>query len=185
MGEETHREVQLDMMMMVQGSSEESFQGSQPTRNYKWWIRVAMHSLMVLSGEAGATILVRFYYENVGKSKWMGTLLSFNAIFSFFLNSKKFNAYIVNSMVLVTISTTLLLLQANSLSHGVSDGKHATGLICTIGGSAGYGLVISLTEFAVQNVIKSETFSGVIDLAVYRSLITSCATIWGLFSSGE
>ncbi|KAH7545120.1 hypothetical protein FEM48_Zijuj01G0059400 [Ziziphus jujuba var. spinosa] len=166
----SERKLKMDLgfALGIQGSSEESFQGSQPTRNYKWWIRVAMHSLMVLSGEAGATIL-----------------LSFNAIFSFFLNSKKFNAYIVNSMVLVTISTTLLLLQANSLSHGVSDGKHATGLICTIGGSAGYGLVISLTEFAVQNVIKSETFSGVIDLAVYRSLITSCATIWGLFSSGE
>ncbi|KAF3449890.1 hypothetical protein FNV43_RR05969 [Rhamnella rubrinervis] len=252
----------------VEEANEETNRSAIPeSTNYKWWLRVAVYSLMILTCESAATILERLYYENGGKSKWMGTLvqhigfpillpyhtissaaenspttnrslsihskspsssliiaavhvflgllvaaysllhsiglfhlpvttfslicasqLAFNAIFSFFLNSQKFTANIVNSLVLLTISSTLLLLQPNSSgrpSHEVLERNSAIGFICTISGSAGYGLVLSLKQFIIQNVIKMKTFSVVIDMAVYQSVVASCATIVGLFASGE
>ncbi|KAF3449887.1 hypothetical protein FNV43_RR05966 [Rhamnella rubrinervis] len=112
--------------------------------------------------------------------------LAFNAFFSFFLNSQKFTPYIVNSLVLLTISSILLVFQTDSTNQTeVSQLKYAIGFICTIGASAGYGLLLSLTQFSIQNILKRETFSVVIDMTVYQSLVATCATLVGLFASGE
>ncbi|KAF3451186.1 hypothetical protein FNV43_RR07279 [Rhamnella rubrinervis] len=107
--------------------------------------------------------------------------LAFNAFFSFFLNSQKFTPYIVNSLVLLTISSILLVFQTDSTNQTeVSQLKYAIGFICTIGASAGYGLLLSLTQFSIQNILKRETFSVVIDMTVYQSLVATCATLVGL-----
>ncbi|GMY37866.1 probable purine permease 10 isoform X2, partial [Fagus crenata] len=105
--------------------------------------------------------------------------LAFNAFFSFFLNSQKFTPFILNSLVLLTISSILLVFETDSSSDssGVSKGKYVIGLICTIGASAGYGLVLSLTQLAFRKVIKKETFRVVMDMIVYQSLVATFATL--------
>ncbi|CAL2252149.1 unnamed protein product [Prunus armeniaca] len=113
--------------------------------------------------------------------------LAFNALFSFLLNSQKFTPYIVNSLVLLTISSTLLVFQGDSADDpsGGSKTKYAIGFICTVGASAGYGLVLSLTQLAFKRVIRKETFRVVMDMIVYQSLVATCVILVGLFASGE
>ncbi|KAL3741549.1 hypothetical protein ACJRO7_017073 [Eucalyptus globulus] len=112
--------------------------------------------------------------------------LAFNALFSFFLNGQKFTPYIINSLVLLTISSTLLVFQSDSEDpKGVSTGKYGLGFVCTIGASAGYGLVLSLTQLSFRRVIRKETFRAVLDMLVYQSLVASVIILVGLFASGE
>ncbi|KAL5577160.1 hypothetical protein UlMin_018859 [Ulmus minor] len=109
--------------------------------------------------------------------------LVFNALFSFFLNSQKFTPFIINSLVLLTISSVLLVFESSSEeNHKSSKAKYAIGFICTVGASAGYGLVLSSTQFAIQKIIKRVTFSVTMDLIVFQSLV---ATLVGLFASKE
>ncbi|PON39962.1 Purine permease [Parasponia andersonii] len=85
--------------------------------------------------------------------------LAFNAFFSSFLNSQKFTPYIVNSLVLLTISSTLLVFQADSEDN---------------------------PEFAIEEVLKRETFSVVVlDITIWESLLATCVSLVGLFASGE
>ncbi|KAH0974359.1 hypothetical protein GBA52_016258 [Prunus armeniaca] len=108
--------------------------------------------------------------------------LGFTALFSFF---------IINSVVLVTISSTLLVFQANDNSEDtpntgrVSQGKYAAGFICTVGASARTGSALALTQFAFNKVIRKETYIVVMDVIIYQSLVATCAALVGLFASGE
>ncbi|XP_062093382.1 purine permease 21-like [Humulus lupulus] len=112
--------------------------------------------------------------------------LGFNAFFSFFLNSQKFTPYIINSLVLLTISSVLLVFEPNSEeSSKVSKGKYALGFVCTVGGSAGYGLVLSLTQFLMNKILKKEGFSVIVDVLVFESLVATVAILVGLFASSE
>ncbi|GMN43340.1 hypothetical protein TIFTF001_012553 [Ficus carica] len=112
--------------------------------------------------------------------------LAFNAFFSFFLNSQKFTFYIINSLVLLTVSSILLVFQSESEdTPNVSRGKYVIGFICTVGASAGWGLVMSLTQLFINRVLKSESFSVVVDVIVCRSLVASLVILVWLFVSGE
>ncbi|WJX31484.1 hypothetical protein P8452_19907 [Trifolium repens] len=112
--------------------------------------------------------------------------LGFNALFAFFLNSLKFTPYIINSLVLLTISSSLLVFQSESSnSTNVSKKNYVIGFICTLGASAGYGLVLSLTQLAFKKVLKNENFKAIMDMIIYQSLVATCATLIGLFASGE
>ncbi|KAM2496777.1 hypothetical protein COP2_037566 [Malus domestica] len=112
--------------------------------------------------------------------------LAFNAFFSFCLNSQKFTPFIVNSLVLLTISSTLLVFHPNSANPtGVSKERYTIGVICTVGASAGYGLMFSLTQFSFEKVLKAKTFVTVLEMIIYESLIATCATLVGLFVTGE
>ncbi|KAI4295398.1 hypothetical protein L6164_035447 [Bauhinia variegata] len=115
------------------------------------------------------------------------TQLAFNAFFSFFLNKLKFTASIINSLVLLSISSTLLAFQSadSGDSAGVPKGKYVIGFICTVAASAGYGLVLSLTQLAFRKVLKRETFKEIMDMIIYQSLAATCATLVGFFASGE
>ncbi|KAL5577157.1 hypothetical protein UlMin_018856 [Ulmus minor] len=127
-----------------------------------------------------------FYLPVSTYSLICATQLSFSAFFSFFLNSQKLTAYIVNSLVLLTISSTLLLFQADlSNQSKILGRKYIIGFICTICASAGFGLSLSLTQCAMQKVLKRETFSAIMDMTVYQSLVATCATLVGLFVSGD
>ncbi|KAI4298228.1 hypothetical protein L6164_031811 [Bauhinia variegata] len=114
------------------------------------------------------------------------TQLAFNAFFAFFLNNLKFTPSIVNSLVLLTISSTLLVFQTGSADSGeISKGKYVIGFISTLAASAGYGLLLSLTQFAFMKLQARETLKMVMDMTMYQSNVASCATLVGLFSSGE
>ncbi|KAL3741554.1 hypothetical protein ACJRO7_017078 [Eucalyptus globulus] len=243
------------------------------TKNFWWWIRVALCSFFVLSGQSVGTLIGRLYYNKGGNNKWLVTLvplvgipillllyliptprnpsnphmetrphphpqaqsqshsqspslkrlalvylslgiilalhcylcslgllylpvstyflvrssqLVFSALFSFFLNAQKFTPYITNSLVLLTISSTLLVCQSNlEDTKGVSKVKYALGFVCTIGASVAYGLLLSLTQFFFRRVIKKETFRAVLDMLVCQSLVASVIIMVGLFGSGE
>ncbi|XP_028760686.1 probable purine permease 10 [Neltuma alba] len=113
--------------------------------------------------------------------------LAFNAFFSFFLNSLKFTPYIINSLVLLTISSVLLVFHNDSPSAStqVSKKKYAIGFICTVAASAGYGLVLSLTQLAFRKVLKKQSVKVILDLLVYELFVATLAILVGLFASGE
>ncbi|KAK9706925.1 hypothetical protein RND81_07G161100 [Saponaria officinalis] len=113
--------------------------------------------------------------------------LAFNALFAFFINSQKFTSYIINSVVLLTISSTLLCFHLDSsLPKGVSRRQNVIGFICTIGCSAGSGLQLSLTQFAFQRLLpKKNSFESTVNMIVYPAIVASCAAVVGLFASGE
>ncbi|XP_010559253.1 PREDICTED: probable purine permease 8 [Tarenaya hassleriana] len=235
--------------------------GSQPSvppwKKYKRWLRISLYAFFVLSFQAIATLLGRLYYQNGGKSKWMGTLvqligfpilflfslfsrirqpetacsmpltfitigpvymgigllasancylssygllylpvstyslisasqLAFTAFFSYFLNSQKFTPFILNSLFLLTISSTLLVFNGESENaEKVSKGKYAIGFLCTVGASAGNGLLFSLVQLILRKVLKQSTFSVVIGMVIYQSLVATCLVLVGLFASGE
>ncbi|CAL5202327.1 unnamed protein product [Lathyrus oleraceus] len=112
--------------------------------------------------------------------------LGFNALFAYFLNSLKLTPCIINSLVLLTISSSLLVFQSESSnSTNVSKNMYVIGFICTLAASAGYGLVLSLTQLAFKKVVKSESFKAVMDMIIYQSLVATCVPLVGLFASGE
>ncbi|KAL2545349.1 putative purine permease 10 [Forsythia ovata] len=115
------------------------------------------------------------------------TQLAFNALFSFLLNSQKFTALTFNSLVLLTISASLLAVHPDSTDNTtqVSKSKYIIGFLCTLGASATYSLYLSLLELSFKKIIKRETFDAVLDMQIYPSFVATCASIVGLFASGE
>ncbi|XP_059643644.1 probable purine permease 11 [Cornus florida] len=114
------------------------------------------------------------------------TQLAFNALFSFLLNSQKFTALILNSLVLVTISASVLAVHAESdNTTKIPKQKYIIGFLCTLGASATYSLYLSLVQLSFQKVIKRETFGAVLDMQIYPSFVATCGCVVGLFASGE
>ncbi|KAG7616453.1 putative purine permease 6 [Arabidopsis thaliana] len=115
--------------------------------------------------------------------------LAFNAVFSYFLNSQKITPFILNSLVLLTISSTLLVIQhepesPSSTSKSAAKSKYVIGYICAVGSSAGYSLVLSLTDYAFEKILKKYTFKAILDMATYPSMVATCVVVVGLFGSG-
>ncbi|KAJ9680456.1 hypothetical protein PVL29_019706 [Vitis rotundifolia] len=114
------------------------------------------------------------------------TQLAFNAVFSFYINSQKFTALILNSVVILSLSAALVAINDDSEgSSGISKGKYAIGFICTLAASALYSLLLSLMQLSFEKVIKKETFSVVLEMQIYTSIVATCASLVGLFASGE
>ncbi|KAK7330859.1 hypothetical protein VNO77_25064 [Canavalia gladiata] len=115
------------------------------------------------------------------------TQLAFSGIFSFFLNSQRFTALVLNSIVLLTISVSLLAINADSENTKgiIPKEKHIIGFFCTLAASATFSLYHSLVQLFFEKVIKAETFSAVLDMQLYPSFIATCGSVVGLFVSGE
>ncbi|KAK4386495.1 Purine permease 21 [Sesamum angolense] len=115
------------------------------------------------------------------------TQLGFNALFSFFFNAQKLTPLILNSVVLLTISSMLLIFNSDSEQPaGKSNRGHfAVGFSCSLVASALYSLMLSMTQLAFQKVLKRETFSTVLNMIIYQSLAATCVVIVPLFISGE
>ncbi|GMN30520.1 hypothetical protein TIFTF001_002831 [Ficus carica] len=112
--------------------------------------------------------------------------LGFTAVFSFFLNSQKFTPFILNSAVLLTASSALLVFHSDAAdSAAASKGKYAIGFVCTVGASAGAGLLLASTEFFFRKVLKVMTVEAVLELIIGQSFVASCVTVVGLFATGE
>lgn len=111
--------------------------------------------------------------------------LGFNAFFSYFLNAQKLTPFIINSLVLLTISSILLVFSPDSSGSSTTKGKYAIGFICTLGASAGYALMLSVTQLAFRKVLRNSSFRMVVKLIIYQSAIATCVILIGLFASGE
>ncbi|XP_057980472.1 probable purine permease 11 isoform X1 [Malania oleifera] len=114
------------------------------------------------------------------------TQLAFNAVFSFFINKQKFTYLILNSVMVLSLSASLIAVNDDSGEpSGVSKLKYAIGFICTLGASAMYSLLLSVMQLTFQKVLKKETFSAVLEMQIYTSVVATCASVVGLFASGE
>ncbi|XP_054782974.1 probable purine permease 11 [Prosopis cineraria] len=112
--------------------------------------------------------------------------LAFNAVFSYFINSQKFTALIINSTVVLSLSAALIALNDESEGPaGISHRKYIIGFLCTLGASALYSLLLSLMQLSFKKVLKKETFYVVLEMQIYTSLVATCASVVGLFASGE
>ncbi|KAH7848986.1 hypothetical protein Vadar_011384 [Vaccinium darrowii] len=114
------------------------------------------------------------------------TQLVFNAIFSFFINSQKFTALVLNSVVVLTLSASLVGVNSDSDSpSGVSKWNYFLGFVSTIAAAALYSLLLSLMQLSFQKILKTETFSMVLEMQIFISLVATCVSVVGLFASGE
>ncbi|KAJ0936303.1 putative purine permease, plant [Helianthus annuus] len=114
------------------------------------------------------------------------TQLAFNALFSFLFNSQKFTALIINSLILLTVSASLVAVNSDSdNSSNIPKGKYIIGFFCTLGASAGYSLYLSLLQVSFEKVLKSENFRVVLEMQIYPSMVAAVGSVVGLFASGE
>ncbi|XP_073125551.1 purine permease 21-like isoform X4 [Henckelia pumila] len=165
---------------------------SSKLKQRKRWFHLAIFSILVLCGQLTATLLGRLYYEKVGLknlpastfSLICASQLGINAFSSYFLNSQKLTPYILNSILLLTTSSILLVLQSDSTGPS-TEGKYVLGFICTLSGAAGYALQLSLAQRAYGKVLKRQTIKEILNVIFYESLVTTCTLLVGLFVSGE
>ncbi|XP_031482988.1 probable purine permease 11 [Nymphaea colorata] len=113
------------------------------------------------------------------------TQLAFNCVFSFFLNSQHLTPFILNSVLLLILSSILLAFQSGNGQSTDTTSQYSTGIIFNLCASALFALILSLMQFSFQKIFKKETFSAVLDMQIYTSLVASMACVIGLFASGE
>ncbi|CAE6128111.1 unnamed protein product [Arabidopsis arenosa] len=247
-------------MLLLKEEDEGTRRTSVPTQLMKlkrtqWWILVFISIFFLISAQAIAVLLGRFYYNEGGNSKWISTLvqtcgfpilylplcllpashsssssscsfktlvwiylslgfaigldnllystgllylsastysilcasqLAFNGVFSFYINSQKITCLILFSVLFLSVSAVLVSLDDDSNSpSGDSKWSYLIGCFCTVLASLIYSLQLSLMQFSFENVLKSETFSMVLEMQIYTSLVASCVAVIGLFASRE
>nr|KJB45859.1 hypothetical protein B456_007G333600 [Gossypium raimondii] len=117
--------------------------------------------------------------------------LVFNAIFSVVINCEKLGILTLNSIIFITVSASMVAIHPDSSEtkrdekNPVRKNEHTIGFISTIGASAGYALLLSLTQFSFDKILKKDTFSVVFEMQIYTSLVSSFVCLLGLFLSLE
>ncbi|CAL5015197.1 unnamed protein product [Urochloa decumbens] len=113
--------------------------------------------------------------------------VSFNALFSYFLNKEKFRALILNSVVLLTFSAALV-----GVSHGsdgsdsaIPKGKFPAGFALTLSASALFSLILSLMQLTFEEVLKSDALPTVLEMQFWSNTAAAVVSVAGLFASGE
>ncbi|CAN6229335.1 unnamed protein product [Urochloa humidicola] len=113
--------------------------------------------------------------------------VSFNAVFSYFLNKEKFRALILNSVVLLTFSAALV-----GVSHGsdgsdsaIPKGKFPAGFALTLSASALFSLILSLMQLTFEEVLKSDALPTVLEMQFWSNTVAAVVSVAGLFASGE
>lgn len=115
------------------------------------------------------------------------TQLSFNAVFSYFINKEKFTALIFNSVVLLTFSAALVGVShgSDSTNSTVPVGKFPLGFVLTLSASAVFSLILSLNQLTFDKVLKSDTFYDVMEMQFWSNTAAAAVSVAGLFISGE
>ncbi|KAI4364794.1 hypothetical protein MLD38_020840 [Melastoma candidum] len=110
---------------------------------------------------------------------------AFNVVFSYFLNTQRFTPYILNSLVLLTVSATLLAFHSDSRSTASSRMHFAVGFLLTVLTSATHSLYLSLVQVSFEKIVRKPTFSPVLDMLCYPSLFATCGSTVRLLVSGQ
>ncbi|XP_019189220.1 PREDICTED: probable purine permease 9 [Ipomoea nil] len=114
--------------------------------------------------------------------------LAFTALFSFLLNAQSFTPYIINAVILLTISPMLLIFSPDTTSTSeVASNKdeYMLGVLFTIAASACPALLLSLAQLVFEKIIKRETMKDTLILTVLQCFVATVVTLVGLFASGE
>ncbi|WMV15646.1 hypothetical protein MTR67_009031 [Solanum verrucosum] len=112
-----------------------------------------------------------------------GSQLAFTALTSFLLNRQKITAIILNSIVLLSFSSSAVIFQNETGDSG--EISLLIGFTATTFGSLGYALQFSLTELAFQKVFKSGTLKEVMKMSFFICLFVTLTSLTGLFASGN
>nr|CAB3488069.1 unnamed protein product [Digitaria exilis] len=118
----------------------------------------------------------------------LASQVSFNAVFSYFLNKEKFRALILNSVVLLTFSAALVGVSHGSDGSSGSDipkGKFPAGFALTLAASALFSLILSLMQLTFEEVLKSDTLTTVLEMQFWSNTAAALVSVAGLFASGE
>lgn len=165
-------------------SSKEPSTAAQPSFSVLATIYIALG--IVIAGDNMLYSIGLLYLTASTYSLICATQLAFNAVFSFYINSQKFTALILNSVVILSMSAALVAISDDSEGpSGVSKTKYAIGFISTVAASALYSLLLSLMQLSFQKVIKKETFTVVLEMQIYTAMVATIASLIGLFASGE
>ncbi|XP_049381962.1 purine permease 21-like [Solanum stenotomum] len=112
-----------------------------------------------------------------------GSQLAFTALTSFLLNRQKITPIILNSIVLLSFSSSAVIFQNETGDSG--EISLLIGFTATTFGSLGYALQFSLTELAFQKVFKSGTLKEVMKMSFFIGLFVTITSLTGLFASGN
>ncbi|CAN0908296.1 Purine permease 21 [Linum grandiflorum] len=94
--------------------------------------------------------------------------------------------FILNSLVLLTLSASLLAVNSESdSSSGGARSKYAIGFLTTVGASAGYSLYLSLLQLTFDRLSKKSAAAAVVEMQFYPSAVATAGCVVGLFASGE
>nr|KJB45869.1 hypothetical protein B456_007G334500 [Gossypium raimondii] len=117
--------------------------------------------------------------------------LVFNAIFLVVINCEKLGILTLNLIIFITVSASMVAIHPDSSEtkrdekNPVRKNEHSIGFISIVGASAGYALLLSLTQFSFDKILKKDTFSVVFEMQIYTSLVSSFVCLLGLFLSLE
>ncbi|KAL3739056.1 hypothetical protein ACJRO7_020455 [Eucalyptus globulus] len=171
-------------LFLIPSSQEASASSSTPS--FKILASVYLFLGVLIAGDNWLYSTGLLYLSASTYSLICASQLAFNAVFSFYLNSQRFTALILNSVVVLSLSAALIAVNDDSDGlSGVSKGKYILGFVCTLGASAIYSLLLSLIQLSFQKVLKKETFSVVLEMQIYTALVATCVSVLGLFASGE
>ncbi|KAE8686147.1 putative purine permease 11 [Hibiscus syriacus] len=180
--------------------------------HWQWWALAAINIFFLIAGQAAAVLLGRFYYDQGGNSKWMATLVQtagFPVLFIplFFLRPSSeastssasppirilalvyfvLGAVVAGDNMLYSVGLLYLSASTYSLICATQLAFNAVFLLpkftevhCFDPELCGYLVILSF-----QKVLKKETFSVVLEMQIYTSVVASCVSVVGLFASGE
>ncbi|KHN39749.1 Putative purine permease 11 [Glycine soja] len=156
-------------------------------------------------GQSGAVLLGRFSFDQGGESIWMSTLVQTVAFpivfFSLFFPHPKYHSGTTDLTMHSSTHTLIMvyfllgiLLAGDNLIDTIGLLLYLPvptySLICAsqLAFNAIFSILINaekLTHLSLERVLKRETFSVVLEMQIWTSLVASCVCIVGLFSSGE
>ncbi|EFH67553.1 ATPUP11 [Arabidopsis lyrata subsp. lyrata] len=176
----------LYIPLLLLPSSSSSAESSETSCSLKYIVLIYVLLGVIIAGDNMLYSVGLLYLSASTYSLICATQLAFNAVFSYFINAQKFTALILNSVVLLSFSAALIALNDDAdTPSGVSRSKYIVGFVCTLAASALYSLLLSLMQFSFEKILKRETFSVVLEMQIYTSLVATCVSVIGLFASGE
>ncbi|KAH0699497.1 hypothetical protein KY290_014314 [Solanum tuberosum] len=160
----------------------------QPVNSASIFVRASVYIFLGLFQVANSMLFtIGVQYLPVSTySLISGSQLAFTALTSFLLNRQKITAIILNSVVLLSFSSSAVIFQNETGDSGeISQKTLLIGFTATTFGSLGYALQFSLTEVAFQKVFKSGTLKEVMKMSFFIGLFVTITSLTGLFASGN
>ncbi|KAF7849022.1 hypothetical protein BT93_L1331 [Corymbia citriodora subsp. variegata] len=165
-------------------------------KKFRWWIKVALYSLFVLSGQSVAILLGRQYYSKGAVGFPFLFLLYFIPTQKHRNNpsiqthpqdqsQSQSQSPSLKSLALVYLSVgTILAIDCYLYSVGLLYLPVSTySLLCS--SQLAFNALFSFFLNGPKRVIRKETFRTVLDMLVYQSIVAGVIILVGLFASRE
>ncbi|KAI3941346.1 hypothetical protein MKW92_047219 [Papaver armeniacum] len=111
----------------------------------------------------------------------MATQLCFIAFFSWLIVKQKFKAFIINAVVITTLGSVLLGINANGdRPIGVSKAQYSLGFVLTLAAAALLGLMMPLIELAYTKATRNITYSILLQFQFILSLFSTIVCVIGM-----